>query len=138
MTLAWYSAASADETHCDVEVDLAALGNPGGAEWASVTHERDGVWHWAVYDRWLWDDLTVLASGSSAGPAAAQDAVSRWVVAHSPTIRFDVSHGAKRTEPPLCGCGGRHWSHPDDDTDVEPSDLAVAISRRNDTPPVTE
>lgn len=83
--LPWRTSASADEHAHDQEADLAALGSPGGAVWASVSPEGDG-WHWGIYDRWLWEDIDagghVLACGNVASEDQAKEAASAWVAAH--------------------------------------------------------
>lgn len=74
----WHPGQSADELNPDEEVDLAKVGNPGGAEWAYVA-KGTTAWTWGVLDRWLWDDATVLAEGTEASKDAAKEAVQRWV-----------------------------------------------------------
>lgn len=87
--ITWVMSESADADNHDQETDLAAIGNPGDACWASVAPESrpDGsqYWHWAIYRRWLWDDIdsdpeNTLANGESAGEADAKKAVETWVL----------------------------------------------------------
>ena len=88
--LTWYPGTSADDDHDDVETDLAAIGGPGGAVWASVADEETW-WSWAVYDRWLWDDIDAdpgthtLAEGTAASREEGMQAVSDWVHAQGGT-----------------------------------------------------
>lgn len=81
--ITWQTSDSADSANHDQEADLAALGNPGGAEWASVAPEG-AAWSWAVYSRWLWEDIdadpaATLASGPAKTEQEAKTAVATWI-----------------------------------------------------------
>jgi hypothetical protein len=78
----WVTSASADEDNHDQEAEMAAIGSPGGAVWASVSPDR-GNWAWAVYATWLWEDIdtnpdATLAEGTAATEQDAKDAVAEW------------------------------------------------------------
>jgi hypothetical protein len=85
--LAWRTSDSADEENHDQETDLAAIGNPGGAEWASASPDgRPGIpWTWGVYRRWLWEDIdadperNILAEGIAGDEDEAKMRVAEWV-----------------------------------------------------------
>jgi len=87
MELDWYPSGSADDQNHDQETDLARIGNPGGAEWASVAPDgrpQFGPWHWGIYGRWLWDDIdadpdSTLAEGPADTEDEAKAAVAGWV-----------------------------------------------------------
>jgi hypothetical protein len=86
--LAWSASGSADPGNHDQETDLAAIGNPGGGEWASVAPETGGTWSWGVYARWLWEDIdadpaATLAHGPAGDEPAAKAAVQAWVDART-------------------------------------------------------
>jgi hypothetical protein len=78
MSLTWTTSVSADAENHDQEVDLAPLGHPKGACWASVGPDGDG-WVWSVYDRWLYEDATTLAAGVETTEEAAKAAVEEWL-----------------------------------------------------------
>lgn len=80
--LAWTTSGCADDFNHDQEVDLGAIGSPGGAEWAYVC-PNGGEWTWGVLDRWLWDDASYLANGLVPDEAQAKQAVQAWVAAQS-------------------------------------------------------
>lgn len=80
----WVPAISADLDHDDEEADLGALGNPGGASWAWVAGEDSQGWSWAIYSRWLWEDIdagpqTVLAEGRAGSKDEAKRDVQAWL-----------------------------------------------------------
>lgn len=84
--LTWKTAESADRDDQDHEVDLSPIGNPGGAQWASVAEEQNGF-HWGVYAHWLWEDIDndpngVLAQGMTATMDEGKAAVQAWVEEH--------------------------------------------------------
>jgi hypothetical protein len=86
MELTWYPSESADGDHDDLETDFAGLGSPGGAAWAHVALEDEPghpPWTWAVYARWLWEDIdadpdATLARGEAGSQAGAMAAVAAW------------------------------------------------------------
>lgn len=85
MPLTWYTSVSADEDNHDQEVDLDAIGSPGGASWASVSPNDPG-WHWEIFDRWLdvdEDPDPTLAVGEAGDEAGAKVAVESWVEAQA-------------------------------------------------------
>jgi hypothetical protein len=84
MTLNWRTSESADDHAHDQEVNLAEVGNPGGAEWASVAPEFMG-WRWEILDRWLYEDATTLAEGHVPTEEEAKQAVQSWVSENLPT-----------------------------------------------------
>jgi hypothetical protein len=83
--LNWYTSNSADDQNHDQETDLAKIGNPGGAEWASVSPDgRPGhkPWNWEIYDRWIDVDEEpghTLAYGKTDTEDLAKAAVAGWV-----------------------------------------------------------
>jgi hypothetical protein len=84
VNLTWYPAASADDTHDDLELDLCPLGCPGGSVWAWVADEGGGVWRWTIYSRWLWEDIDAnpaftLADDTADSRELAKAAVATWV-----------------------------------------------------------
>jgi hypothetical protein len=88
--LAWTTSESADAENHDQETDLCAIGNPGGAVWASVAPEGEG-WAWNIYSRWGWEDIDAdpdaLLSGGQAGDEdRAKAAVTDWVSAQRVTV----------------------------------------------------
>jgi hypothetical protein len=107
--LAWCTSASADAENHDQEVDLAALGAPGGAAWASVAPDSSpGPWAWVIYDRWIdvdsWPD-PVLAEGPAGTEAEAKAAVQAWVRDHpaAPAEQEDRPAMIKIRTDPLRG-----------------------------------
>ena len=110
--LAWYRSQSADAEHDDQEVDLDAIGSPGGASWASVSPDSGRTrapWVWVIYDRWIDVDSEpdpVLAEGGAGTEAEAKTAIATWVRDHPAapaepgappamvTIRTDPLRGA--------------------------------------------
>jgi hypothetical protein len=89
MGLSWHEAQSADRDHQDVEVDLATVGCPGGAQWAYVAAEGDGgPFIWRVFKHWLWDDIdndpdVELAGGTAASMDEGKGAVEEWARSHT-------------------------------------------------------
>ena len=87
--LTWYTSQSADTEH-DQEVDLDAIGSPGGASWASVSPDSGRTrapWVWVIYDRWTdvdEDPDPVLAEGGAGTEAEAKFAVGEWVATTRP------------------------------------------------------
>lgn len=80
-TYGWYTASSADDQHHDQELDLEALGNPGGGSWAVVYPDGD-LWTWEVYNTWLLEDACVIAFGSGDSEPRAKAAVEKWIRRH--------------------------------------------------------
>jgi hypothetical protein len=83
--LEWSTSDSADTENHDQEVDLDAIGSPGGASWASVSPSWENQWWWVIYDRWIdVDDEPdpTLAEGHLATEAEAKAAVATWVRDH--------------------------------------------------------
>lgn len=103
MTLEWKPAQSADRDHPDIEVDLAKIGNPGNAEWASVTEESNPAgFSWAIYARWLWEDIdndpnNILAEGTAASLEDAKSAIESWVDARTLHDRAQALYDAEDT-----------------------------------------
>ena len=86
--LNWYPAQSADRDHQDEELDLDALGNPGGARWAWVADEgTGGPFGWCIYKYWLWEDIdgnddSELAKGTAQTMDEGKLAVRTWLEEH--------------------------------------------------------
>ena len=102
MPLNWTTSVSADNQNHDQETDLAAIGNPGGAEWASVAPQGNGRWSWAIYTRWLWEDIdadpaSTLASDETDGEGTAKAAVEA-LVAEAVSQRLEAIRASLRAQ----------------------------------------
>ncbi len=82
--LTWTTSDSADEANHDQETNLDAIGNPGGAVWASVSpvvlHDQQ-KWAWVIYNCWTDVDEheCELAAGRVDTEGQAKAAVTEWV-----------------------------------------------------------